>query len=287
MEDTLKCKNCGKPLKPKWPVCPYCKHPVQKKCPKCGEELEEGMVICPNCQMPIHAQKPKKCPYCGAELKEGVEKCPDCGKTEKEAIAAVGAATTGEKTAEDYLCNNEKRNNINANIIDKNNFFSKIKEQEIAEEQEKVAEKEKALQAKFRDLVKSSREHIMIGDLKNALNEAKKALDINPSSVLAAHPHSLIAEVYLKQNRLDEAITEINEALKFNDKYWYALCVCAKIYYVGKDYKQMKTYYFQALSSVKEKELVLKSLSDIPNIDEIIANIEDEDDDDEDDFEIY
>jgi len=52
MEDTLKCKNCDKPLKPHWAFCPYCREPVHvepKKCPKCNEELEEGMVICPVC----------------------------------------------------------------------------------------------------------------------------------------------------------------------------------------------------------------------------------------------
>jgi len=52
MEETLKCKNCDKPLKPHWEFCPYCKQPVHvkpKKCKKCGEELEEGMVICPVC----------------------------------------------------------------------------------------------------------------------------------------------------------------------------------------------------------------------------------------------
>jgi tetratricopeptide (TPR) repeat protein len=258
MENTLKCTNCNESLKPHWKICP-------------------------NCQQPVQAEQTKKCPYCGEEQRDETGKCIGCGKTIEEAKAEVQVKTTGKNTTENYLCNNEKRNNMNANIIDKNKFFSKIKEQEIAEEQEKMAEKEKALQVKFRDLVASSRSHIMNGEFTKALNEAKKALDINSSSVLAAHPHSLIAEVYLKQNRLDEAITEINEALKFNDKYWYALCVCAKIYYVGKDYKQMRNYYFQALSSVKEKELVLKSLSDIPNIDEIIANIEnDEDEDDED-----
>jgi len=266
MDDAIKCKNCGyEPIKPNWRYCPKCKHPLieepkqQKRCRRCNEELENWM-----------------------------DNCPACGESVNETEAPVETPATGEKTADDYLCNNEKSNNMNANIIDKNKFFSKIKEQEIAEEQEKVAEKDKALQAQFRALVKSSREHIMDGDFTNALNEAKKALEINPSSALAAHPHSLIAEVYLKQNKLDEAITEINEALKFNDKYWYALCVCAKIYYAGKDYKQMKNYYFQALSSVKEKELVLNSLSDIPDIDEIIANIEnDEDEDDEDDFQTF
>jgi len=257
MEDTLKCKNCNESLKPHWKICP-------------------------NCQQPVQTAQPQKCPYCGEEQRDETGKCIGCGKTEKEAEAEVQAKTTGKNTTEDYLCNNEKYNNMNANIIDKNKFFSKIKEQEIAEEQEKVAEKvaekEKALQTKFRTLVKSSREHIMKGDLTNALNEAKRALEINPSSALAAHPHSLIAEVYLKQNKLDEAITEINEALKFNDKYWYALCVCAKIYYIGKDYEQMEEYIFQALSSVNEKELVLNSLSEIPNIDEIIANIENDED---------
>lgn len=52
MEDTVKCKNCDKPLKPHWVFCPYCKQPVHvepKKCNKCGEELEDGMVICPVC----------------------------------------------------------------------------------------------------------------------------------------------------------------------------------------------------------------------------------------------
>ena len=52
MEETLNCKNCGKPLKPHWEFCPFCKQPVHvkpKKCKKCGEELEEGMVICPVC----------------------------------------------------------------------------------------------------------------------------------------------------------------------------------------------------------------------------------------------
>jgi tetratricopeptide (TPR) repeat protein len=260
VDDTLKCKKCGyEPIKSNWQMCPKCKQPLkeepkqQKRCRRCNEELEDWM-----------------------------EQCPACGE-HVEAEAPIQTSAAGEKTAEDYLINNGKYYNMDTKIIDKNKFFSKIKEQEIAEEQEKMAEKDKALQAKFRTLVKSSREHIMNGDFTNALYEAKKALDINPSSVLAAHPHSLIAEVYLKQNRLDEAITEINEALKFNDKYWYALCVCAKIYYVGKDYKQMKNYYFQALSSVKEKELVLESLSDIPNIDEIITNIENDEYEDEDD----
>jgi len=102
MEDTLKCKNCGKPLKPKWPFCPYCAQPVQaqpKKCRKCGEELEEGMVICPNCQMPIQAEEPKKCPYCGAEEKDVEGKCTDCGKTTEEAEAAV-RAKNGQNTSE-------------------------------------------------------------------------------------------------------------------------------------------------------------------------------------------
>jgi len=65
------------------------------------------------------------------------------------------------------------------------------------------------------------------------------------------------------------------------------LCVLVSVqkYTMGKDYEQMKNYYFQALSSIKEKELVLKSLSDIPDIDEIIANIEnDEDENDEEYF---
>jgi len=50
--EELKCKGCGKPLKPHWEFCPYCERPVHvkpKKCKKCGEELEEGMIICPVC----------------------------------------------------------------------------------------------------------------------------------------------------------------------------------------------------------------------------------------------
>jgi tetratricopeptide (TPR) repeat protein len=253
MEDTLKCPNCNESLKPNWKICP-------------------------NCQQPVQATLPQKCPYCGEEQRDKEGKCIGCGKTIEEAETAIRAMT--EKTA------SKDQSFIK---IDKNQFYSKIKEQEFAEEQEKKVEQNKALQAQFRALVKSSREHIMNGDFNNALNEAKKALKINPSSALAAHPHSLIAEVYLKQNKLDEAITEVNEALKFNDKYWYALCVCAKIYYAGKNKKEMKNYIFQALYSVKEKELVLNSLSDIPNLEEIIADIENDEDEDEDylDLETY
>jgi len=94
MEDTLKCKNCGKSLKPDWLACPYCKQPVQapqKKCSHCGEELEDDMVICPKCLQPVKTAQEKRCPACNAVREEGNEKCPGCGRTEKEAKAAVRA----------------------------------------------------------------------------------------------------------------------------------------------------------------------------------------------------
>jgi len=63
MEEALSCKGCGKPLKPNWEFCPFCKQPVHvkpKKCKKCGEELEEGMVICPVCGKAINDAGAKK-----------------------------------------------------------------------------------------------------------------------------------------------------------------------------------------------------------------------------------
>jgi len=178
-------------------------------------------------------------------------------------------------------------------IIDKNEFFRKKQELELAQkaafETEKQREEKNALQAHFRALVKSSREHIMNGDLDIALIEAKEALQINPSSSLAAQPHSLIAEIYLKQNNLDEALTEINKALKFNEQYWYAQCVCAKIFFEGHDYEKMRQCIYKALraNTEQEKELVLNSLSDIPDYEDIIKTLEEYDDnfdEDDDDF---
>jgi elongation factor Tu len=103
VDDTLKCKKCGKTLKPEWPVCPYCRQPVQarpKKCRKCGEELEDDMVICPSCFTDVNeTAKPKKCQFCGEELEEGMEICPCCGKTEEEAEAAV-RVKNGQNTSE-------------------------------------------------------------------------------------------------------------------------------------------------------------------------------------------
>jgi len=165
-------------------------------------------------------------------------------------------------------------------IINKDEFFENKRKQELAQktalELEKQKEENNALQAHFRTLVKSSREHIMNGEFDIALREAKEALKINSSSSLAAHPHSLIAEIYLKQDKLDEAITEINEALKYNEQYWYAQCVCAKIFYAGKDYEQMRQSIYKAFNSVQEKELAFNSLSDIPDYEEIINTLEEE-----------
>ena len=62
-EDTIKCKNCDKPLKPHWVFCPYSRQPVHvepKKCPKCGEELEDEMVICPVCGESVDEADAKK-----------------------------------------------------------------------------------------------------------------------------------------------------------------------------------------------------------------------------------
>jgi len=63
VEEELKCKNCGKTLKPNWVFCPYCKQPVKvepKKCQKCGEELDDDMVICPVCGEPTDDSAAKK-----------------------------------------------------------------------------------------------------------------------------------------------------------------------------------------------------------------------------------
>jgi RNA polymerase subunit RPABC4/transcription elongation factor Spt4 len=79
MDDTLTCKNCGKPLKPDWDVCPYCQQPLkeepkqQKRCRRCNEELEDDMVICPTCKEPVN-----------------------------EAEDAVETPTTGEKATKEY-----------------------------------------------------------------------------------------------------------------------------------------------------------------------------------------
>ncbi|MCL1959055.1 MAG: zinc ribbon domain-containing protein [Spirochaetes bacterium] len=87
MEDTLKCKNCDKPLKPNWVFCPYCRQPVKvepKKCRKCGEELEDEMVICPVCGEPA-AKKPvvKKKPAAkNPVVKKAADKRPEAESVE-------------------------------------------------------------------------------------------------------------------------------------------------------------------------------------------------------------
>jgi hypothetical protein len=46
------CPGCGEPVKPKWKVCPECKHPLQKKsstCPGCGIETISNWKACPEC----------------------------------------------------------------------------------------------------------------------------------------------------------------------------------------------------------------------------------------------
>jgi len=103
MEGVLKCKKCGKTLEPDWPICPYCRQPVQaqpKKCRKCGKELKDGMVICPGCFTEVNeTAQPKRCQFCGAEEKDEEGKCTDCGKTTEEAEAAV-RAKNGQDTSE-------------------------------------------------------------------------------------------------------------------------------------------------------------------------------------------
>jgi len=49
------CPNCGKPVKPKWNMCPYCETMLQRgyRCPKCGASLKEGWKICPSCGVNI------------------------------------------------------------------------------------------------------------------------------------------------------------------------------------------------------------------------------------------
>ncbi|GBU27571.1 hypothetical protein R84B8_01105 [Treponema sp. R8-4-B8] len=252
MEETIKCTKCGEDLKPHWKICPNCQQPVQgqvEKCAFCGEELEKDMVICPSCK-----------------------------KTREQAKAAVGEVSNQNSAKNE---NTDEHETGGKYFIDKNKFFSDMQKHEQEEKQALELEKQKeeniALHKKFRSLIKSSREHIMEGKLDIALREAKDALKINSTDHFAAQPHSLIADIYQKKGKLEDAINEINIALSFNDQYWYAHCVLAKIFYIGNDYEQMREHVYIARQTVNEKELIENSLSDIPNLNEIIEDLEEKD----------
>jgi len=92
MDEVLNCKSCGKPLKPHWEFCPFCKQQVHvkpKKCKKCGEELEEGMVICPVCGKSTGGDSSAKKP--AAKKKQLIQKAPSVKNTllEPEEISDV------------------------------------------------------------------------------------------------------------------------------------------------------------------------------------------------------
>ncbi|GBU27572.1 elongation factor Tu [Treponema sp. R8-4-B8] len=69
-----------------------------KKCKKCGKPLEPGWTFCLHCQQPVQAQV-EKCAFCGGDINEETGKCIDCGRTREEAKAAV-QATSGQDTSE-------------------------------------------------------------------------------------------------------------------------------------------------------------------------------------------
>ena len=43
------CRNCGKPIKEEYQVCPYCGTPKNLHCPSCNEVIEPSFQHCPKC----------------------------------------------------------------------------------------------------------------------------------------------------------------------------------------------------------------------------------------------
>lgn len=43
------CPECGRPIKPDFKVCPYCKTDLASECPNCHKQMEHGWVVCPYC----------------------------------------------------------------------------------------------------------------------------------------------------------------------------------------------------------------------------------------------